>query len=295
MSESTEANDLRRIYADVTGSAPLFLSCPFHDDSTASFAVYPDHCYCFGCAKWEGRIHHLQRIGLDSVPDKPIEEYRRTVIRHSRPSRPPIQTPQDFETAVRRYERKLWADESFLDYLFGRGLKPDCIQHARLGHSGLAYTIPILDTEGSIQTIRFRKDARFARPQTPKYWGTAGFNESVVYAPYGVAEHTYLCEGEFDCLILNQIGFRAITLTNGVNADLKPLENLITSKNIREFTNIVDNDSPGLAGGVRLVRMQRGLGCKTKTVSFFEKDITDAWLRRPEYLLKRLGRSTTLN
>ena len=52
-----------------------FITCPFHDDSTASMKLYPDTntCYCFGCHKYSdsiGLVMHFTGMGFkDSVKE----------------------------------------------------------------------------------------------------------------------------------------------------------------------------------------------------------------------------------
>ena len=38
------------------------VSCPFHDDSEPSCAIYPDHFHCFGCGERGSRLDWLMRV-----------------------------------------------------------------------------------------------------------------------------------------------------------------------------------------------------------------------------------------
>ncbi len=110
----------------------------------------------------------------------------------------------------------LWDHELVLDYLRARGFTDDTIAEAELGyvvdktsryfHS---IAIPYFDAQGRLRATRYRH-LRPDEERKHKY-------ESEVGAPrhlYGVhlvhEPVVYLCEGEFDALILRQIGLPAI-------------------------------------------------------------------------------------
>jgi hypothetical protein len=44
-------------------------SCPFHDDTEPSCAIYPDHFYCFGCGERGSRLDWLMRVEGMTAPE----------------------------------------------------------------------------------------------------------------------------------------------------------------------------------------------------------------------------------
>lgn len=51
-----------------SGSHRYTAQCPFHRERTASFTVYPDHYYCFGCHAQGSAIDFLMRVEHLSFP-----------------------------------------------------------------------------------------------------------------------------------------------------------------------------------------------------------------------------------
>lgn len=118
--------------------------CPFHNEKTPSFTVYPDTAsyYCFGCGAGGEVINFIRNIEnldfIDSVKlladraglkipetdsyDDAIAKLRRRVYEANR-------------EAARFYHETLFTDKGKqqLDYLLGRGVTPKMIKHFGLG------------------------------------------------------------------------------------------------------------------------------------------------------------------
>jgi hypothetical protein len=124
----------------------------------------------------------------------------------------------------------LGSNANALDWLRDqRGLTSETIRDARIGYakSGVpgpwsdygAFTLPVLEEDGKIVTLRKR-----FWPRTPvthknkpvKMAGPRGV-PAVLYPdiPHGAA--VLLCEGEFDCLVARQHGLPAVTSTAGTS------------------------------------------------------------------------------
>lgn len=117
--------------------------CPFHNEKTPSFTVYPDtkSFYCFGCGAGGEVITFIRRIeNLDFV-----EAVRFLAERSG------LQMPEDgYDDSVAKHRKRLYAanreaarfyhsclvsqgGKSGLDYLLGRGLTMSTIRHFGMG------------------------------------------------------------------------------------------------------------------------------------------------------------------
>lgn len=259
-------SDLRLLYrrTSLDDEQPVLLPCPFHADSTPSFAVYRHNAFCFGCRKWEGYWEHLRRVGVTDELPKAYEGT--TQKRHSYSS-------ADLSLMAERWASML-ADKRL--YLEGRGLSPSLIQEALLGYTGSSFSIPIFVKGEPIATIRFRRDDQHGLAP-PKYWGLRGLNQSRLYAPKGLGAKLVWCEGEFDTLIACQAGALAATSTNGISQSLEQVREKLGG--VEEVRIAVDQDEAGFRRGLELSRFWKGLGAATKVLRFGEKDLTDFFLR----------------
>jgi hypothetical protein len=102
----------RTSLVDLVGEPTI--ACPFHDDSTPSLQMYPDHFHCFGCGAHGSAIDWLMMVeGLDR--DTALQ-----MLEHG-PSNPtprlsctPIETPADSK-AKRRRALQLWRQAKPID------------------------------------------------------------------------------------------------------------------------------------------------------------------------------------
>jgi DNA primase len=139
------------------------------------------------------------------------------------------------------------------DFLLSRGLtRSICINNC-IGHTGEAFSIPIYDEARRVVSIRYRRDDVLANADRPKYWGTAGANQAMLYIPVGPRDISefgvVLCEGELDALLLAQYGYPAVSLTNGCNAlkeeHVPQLKAYARSLGTNRVTVVYDQDEPG--------------------------------------------------
>jgi len=116
---------------------------------------------------------------------------------------------------------ELWSRPDKLQWLTDRGLSEDTIIEAQLGYVGEreqryadCISIPYFDATGNLQSVRYRHLRENARLkyEAPKgdrrhLYNVRATDESVVA----------ICEGEFDSLIVQQLGMAAVGLP-GVTA-----------------------------------------------------------------------------
>lgn len=165
-----------------------------------------------------------------------------------------------------------------LEWLHLRGISDDIISHYSLYYDAhnKRIEIPIRDINNEILFKKYRRD-----PDTeegPKYTYTKGAHTAL----FGIhnlkrSDEIVICEGEFDCMVLESKGFAAVTSTGGAlsfQADWKPL---FAGKTVYVC---FDNDTAGLNGmlkvcsilpGTRVVPLPPEVGAHGDITDFFTK------------------------
>jgi hypothetical protein len=188
---------------------------PDHADAEASMVVYPNGAYCFGCKHHWWPDQFLLMLGDDDLEFE--RQYRGRETTAARVSLAQVQTFANW-----LYEGPY---EDRLSWLLARGLRLDALMLNHIGHTGEAFSIPILDGN-KLVAIRYRRDDLLA-VERPKYWGTRGHNGPLLYRPVPIGAGQYsegavfLCEGELDALRLAQEGYAAVSMTNGAGTAVK--------------------------------------------------------------------------
>src|SRR5262245_27290372 len=121
---------------------------------------------------------------------------------------------QEFIEYARQYHLRI--PSRIREYLNGRGISDAIIERYLLGWSGWRITIPIYDRSGDVAFFKLAKDP--ADPtDSPKMYATPGASAEL----YGWehlddgSDQVIVCEGEFDRLLLEGIGYAAVTSTAG--------------------------------------------------------------------------------
>src|SRR5262249_48321358 len=153
---------------------------------------------------------------------------------------------------ARRFHENL--PERIREYLHGRGIPDECIDLNLLGWNGWRITIPIFDHNGQITFFKQAKDPE-DKNDGPKMiaWPKGHLElygwENLKTNPSQII----ICEGEFDRLVLEANGFRAVTSTGGARAFRK--EWVKNFESIPEVYICFDNDKAGKAGALRIGRL----------------------------------------
>ena len=117
---------------------------------------------------------------------------------------------------------QLYADDDAMAWLEARGLETETIVERQLGYRTKddperqwrhTIAIPYFDAQGRWRVTRYRhlRANPVAKYQTPKGGGVNLYNVAAVDAPT-----VAICEGEFDSLILHQMGIPSVALP-GIN------------------------------------------------------------------------------
>jgi len=173
-------------------------------------------------------------------------------------------------------------------YLNGRGIPDEMIDLNLIGWNGWRITIPIFNRDGNLVFFKQAKDPE-DKTDSPK----------MIAWPKGHAElygcenvdvkstKIVICEGEFDRLVLEANGFKAVTSTAGAG--------VFRQEWAKEFTEIpevyicFDNDDAGRNGALRVGRMIPHAKIVELPVEVGESgDVTDFFVRlgktREEFL-----------
>lgn len=98
-----------------------------------------------------------------------------------------------------------------------RGILENTIIESEMGWDGQRYTIPVRDADGELVNVRRYKMG--AGASANKMLNLAGHGQAAIYRPDILAaeEQVVITEGEMDCILLNQLGIKAVTHTAGAS------------------------------------------------------------------------------
>ncbi|NCU41971.1 MAG: toprim domain-containing protein [Candidatus Moranbacteria bacterium] len=143
-------------------------------------------------------------------------------------------------------------------YLNTRGIGDEIIEKRKLGF-GKFYgknwiTIPIPDNQGSWAFLKLRRDPEDKdNPDKYKFYPTGSGSSLYGVESIGNAQEVWICEGEFDQMILTQQGITAITSTAGAGTFKR--EWTETLVRVPRVVICFDNDKAGKDGMDRIVKV----------------------------------------
>jgi|SaaInlLV_10m_DNA_2_1039722.scaffolds.fasta_scaffold00717_12 5S rRNA maturation endonuclease (ribonuclease M5) len=186
--------------------------CPFHTDKTPSFTynLTTGQWHCFSnCGS--GNIFTF----IQKAENLSKDEAQQFII-NKLGLQPKKKTKKTIDISeVESYHEALLNNSKAVEYLQAkRGINIDTIEKFRLGYHYNRYTIPIFDEFGHCINIR-KYSPTTTKGDKFKSYG-AGYGEAKLF-PYENVNlpSLVLCEGEMDCMLLNQLGIPAITVTSG--------------------------------------------------------------------------------
>ncbi len=259
------SSDLRFLFGDPRGRRAILIYCPFHDNyDTPSCAVYWDHAYCFGGCGYIDPARLLEALEQDERDLPTYSGERETATQGRRVAVSPA--------LVEVWQRILFGPRADrLAWLAQRGFWTETIRRYRLGHDGLRFVIPILDTaSGDVLGVKFRADPLYADPEQPKYEQPRG-QQALVYRPLPQGEPTVVCEGELDALLLAQYGYDAVTATCGAGSLARVVLPVLPERGLVYVATDQDDEGERAAG-----QLLRVLGKRGRRVWFPGKDVCEA-------------------
>lgn len=281
--------DLRLAVTDSPyGDAAVKVTCPVHNDPSASLAVYPDNIHCYGCGFHRNNLDEALAILLGITPAEAFERLdslQGAYVAQAKVDLPPLPTGK-----ARMYHRFLREQMSQrLEWLYARGLTDATIDEALLGHDGFRFTIPVFDQHNQLVTLRFRKDDTVPDDEgerTPKYSGMKGRNQLYLYGANWLAGDTVIVtEGELDALRLWQTGLCAVSATNGAGRTARvPALLRELSEQVDTIVAATDADAAGDKAAVQTAKAAEEVGCRVKRLRWLEgKDVTEALCKGSEF------------
>ena len=159
---------------------------------------------------------------------------------------------QNLTDLARRFHREL--PEGIRAYLNGRGIPNEMIDLSLIGWNGWRITIPIFNCDGELAFFKQAKDPD-DKSDSPKMiaWPKGHLE---LYGWENLASDSsqiVICEGEFDRLVLEANGFKAVTSTGGARAFKKEWAKEFES--IPEVYICFDNDEAGRNGALSVGRL----------------------------------------
>jgi DNA primase len=139
------------------------------------------------------------------------------------------------------------------EYLNDRGIPDEMIDLNLIGWNGWRLTIPIFNREGALVFFKQARDPE-DKNESPKMiaWPKSHL-ELYGWENLSEASQIFICEGEFDRLVLEANGFKAVTSTGGARSFKK--EWATEFESIPEVYICFDNDEAGRKGALRVGRM----------------------------------------
>lgn len=268
--------DLRVIFGEEK------LVCPYHDDYIPSLKTYDDHGFCYACGKWVDGLDMIMDIkGLSFKQAIELMEKHRGTISDEEPV-----VKQIPMSLVAKWHRQLWRSDQALSYLFDRGLRENILKGLRIGWND-KIVIPHIAND-KVLNLKWRwLDDSGPKYTSPKHRSFPALYPWDYFRKYfSSSPALFLCEGEFDSMILLQEGLPALSVPSGANTNLTPWAGWM-----RRFKYVVllyDMDDGGERGAKALLKPNKETGetliermSPTSVVRYrwnpeLGKDVTDA-------------------
>jgi MCM P-loop domain/Toprim-like len=189
-----------------------------------------------------------------------------------KPKGPPP-SPED----VTRYHEALLDHETALNhFMTKRGIDEESIVEYEIGWDARTkrYTIPVYDKDGELVNIRKYKMGASGSEQ--KFFNHPGYGDARIFMPWVIddADAIIMAEGELDCILLNQMGFPAVSGTGGSGTFKQQWTELFTDKAVYVA---YDQDESGEKGALRVANVLRNFALAVYRVKLPTpgSDVTD--------------------
>ena len=258
----------------------IFNDCD-HDSKDKEAHLYFDRktskYICKKCSE-KGNIFTLAKHFGDSVQDVSL----------SQPSKNSKKKPQRITRAI---VEQCHSDlpQNIRKYLNSRGITDEYVDKYKLGwrhfYGSYWITIPVKDADGEYLYLKLRQDP--TTNKEPKYLFYPENNESTLFGLENLKnnnDYIVICEGEFDCILLDYHGIPSVTSTAGAGTFKEEWIELL--KNVKHILICFDRDDAGIKGAEELIlKLKNKLSNKTiYNINFPErmtdgKDVTDYFVK----------------
>jgi hypothetical protein len=259
------------------------VSAPWRSDGTPSVHIYDDgHWYDFGEGVGGDVIDFVGRFYFGAGYNA-ATHFQDVVDRLGGLDIAPARTPQPERLAAPKPKPKLKIDMADVrrwhdtmpparrEYWYARGLMDPIVDQHLLGWDGRRYTIPHLYRNVPFGVKR-RRDDHNPDGIDAKYICVANSRAGIFNAEVLATEpHVIVCEGEIDCLLLNQYGYPAVSGTAGAATWKAEWARFFAG--VPRVTLLFDNDEAGRIGARGVWQTMRR--AKIKSLPDGIKDIGD--------------------
>jgi uncharacterized protein (DUF927 family) len=287
---------------DVNGKTEVQCLCPFHEDKNPSLSVNLEKGVfkCFGCGEQGGVVKFIQlRYGLDkkgalerikedegikSDPESSSGQKQKSKTRNTKGETVSKSTHLTLNQ-IKLIHNQLLKNESALKTFQDKyGLSKETIEKYLIGYQNEHYVIPI-EVEPGNWTFKEHKG-----PQS-------NLAKVSLYPPGIIKEglpYVIVAEGEFKALLLNQLGFPAVSGTGGAGTWKKEWNAFFTNLSV---VIAYDADEPGRKGATKVAEFLKGTAKSVKVIQWpsymdskDKKDVTDFFivLKRTKQDFQRL-------
>ncbi len=259
--------DFKRFYADYgyfLNSKNTSVKCCFHDDKTPSMSINSENGMfkCFACGK-SGNIFdwYILKHGVNfkEAVRQIADKYNTTaeLLKSNKNKKQDLKKDQITVELVEKCHQDLPIE--IRNYLNHRGIPDHLIEKYKLGwgkfHNKYWITIPLKNKEGKYVSFKLRRAPNEDSPEikTPKYifYPKNSGAELFDYETLKGAKEVFICEGEFDKLVLEAKELSVVTSTAG--AKTFKAEWLEHFKDKEKITVCYDNDTAGGEGADKLI------------------------------------------
>lgn len=271
------------------GKTEVQCLCPFHDDTNPSLSVNLKKGLfrCFGCGVSGGVVKFIElRYGLDkkaalekikeeegNPPPTPASGGHSKTKTHN--SKPAYLTLDQVKLIHNQLMKNAAGLKTFQDKY---GLSRETIEKYLIGYQfddgkkEYCYVVP-REIEPGKWILKNHK-------------GGQSFGAKASLYPFDVVKedlpYILICEGEFKALLLNQLGFPAISVTSGACTWRQEWSSFFTNLNV---IIAYDNDEPGRQGALKVAEFLKGTARSVKQIlwpscmdSKDKKDVTDFFI-----------------
>lgn len=257
--------------------------CPFHNDTKMSFSanIKTGLWNCFaGCGGGDLILFYMKLTNCSrATARKKIKKLNIKVEKVE-------QKAKDKKLAIigkseiEKCHQQLLDDEETIDKLkVKRGISIDTIKKYKLGYDGDRIWIPVKEGIHYVNVRKYDIDKKYADEfKVVSY--KIGHGELRLYPEENLKlKDLVLVEGEMDCLLSNQHGIPAITVTGGAGTFKNDFIKILKGKNIYIA---YDNDKAGKDGAKKIYKKMARLA-KVKIIALPVKndkeDITDYFVK----------------
>jgi len=206
---------------------------------------------------------------------------RRTAPVHSPKQTNKSKGPAPSPTAVIEWNQALLENKGVISsFMSRRGIDEESIIENEIGwdEKTRRFTIPVYDKDGEL--VNIRKYKMGAGDNEQKFINHQGWGNARLFMPWVLedAEGIILAEGELDCLLLNQMGFPAVSGTGGSGTWLTAWSKEFTGKTVYVA---YDQDDAGEKGALLVSNALRNFATAVYRVKLPTpgSDVTDFFMK----------------